>query len=31
MNHVPWRQLLSGAIGGAAGLAYYVYIGCDSG
>jgi hypothetical protein len=31
MSRMPWRPLLAGALGGAAGFAYYVFVGCDSG
>lgn len=31
MKHLPWRQLIAGAAGGAIGLTYYVLAGCDSG
>lgn len=28
---MPWRQLVAGAVGGAAGYAYYFFIGCHTG
>jgi hypothetical protein len=31
MKQLPWRRLIAGAAGGAAGLAYYFLWGCDSG
>ncbi len=31
MTRIPWRSLLAASIGGAAGYAYYVFLGCVSG
>ncbi len=31
MNRVAWRYPLAAVIGGGAGFAYYVFLGCDSG
>lgn len=31
MSNVPWRPILAAALGGSAGLVYYLLIGCDSG
>jgi hypothetical protein len=30
VKQLPWRQLIAGAAGGAAGYVYYVLVGCDS-
>lgn len=31
MVRVAWRHVIAALIGGAAGYAYYVVVGCDSG
>jgi hypothetical protein len=31
MERLPWRQLIAAVLGGGAGYAYYVTLGCDTG
>lgn len=31
MKQIPWRQLIAVVVGGGAGMAYYVLLGCESG
>lgn len=31
MSSVPWRPILAAGLGGAAGMIYYLLVGCDSG
>jgi hypothetical protein len=31
MQSFPWKQVIAGALGGTAGIAYYLLIGCESG